>query len=233
MSNTNTNTNSDRRAAREQELIDAIKRGDEDRARAIVSLDPAMADTRAGDTPIVMLAMYYGHRSMARGLVDLGAKIDIFSAATVGNADRLAMVIGENRAAVNSWSADGWTPLALAAYFGNRDAARLLLAAGADVHAVGKNATANTPLHAAVAGKRHELVELLIERGAMVNARDADGWTPLNLAAHEGVVATVELLLAHGADATIPSNDGRTPLDTAEHEGQAAAAEALRKHLNS
>ncbi|MGH9172979.1 MAG: ankyrin repeat domain-containing protein, partial [Vicinamibacterales bacterium] len=85
-------------------------------------------------------------------------------------------------------------------------------------------------LHAAVAGKQHDLVEMLVEAGAEVNATDADGWTPLNLAAHEGVAETVSYLLAHGADPSIPANNGLTPLQTAEREGKTAAAEVLREY---
>lgn len=219
------------RDTRAQELIEAVKRGDEERVRAIVSMQPELADTLAGDISITLLAIYHGHRSIARALVDQGASVDIFTAAALGNADRLAMLIASDRASVNSWSTDGWTPLALASFFGQREAARLLIAAGADLHAVGRNETANTPLHAAVAGKRQELIELLIERGADINAQDGGGWTPLNLAAQEGPLATLEFLLAHGADPTIPNNDDRIPLATAEHAGRTAEAEALRRHL--
>jgi len=223
MSSTNT--------AREQELIEAVKRGDEDRARGIVSMQPELADTRDGNVPIVMLATYHGHRGIARSLVDQGATVDIFTAAATGNADRMAMLIASDREAVNSWSSDGWTPLALASFFGHREAARLLIAAGADLHATGQNETANMPLHAAVAGKRQELVEMLVEQGANIDATDGRGWTPLNLAAHEGPVATIEYLLAHDADVTLANNDGRTPLETAEHEGRADEVDVLRRHL--
>jgi ankyrin repeat protein len=212
-----------------EELIEAIKAGDGERVRGLVAIRPALANARAGEIPVVMLAVYYGHRGVAQTLIDHGADVDVFAAAALNKADRLAMLLNADREMVNAYSADGWTPLALAAYFGARDAARLLIASGADLHARSTNATANTPLHAAVAGKRHELVELLVEAGADVNARDGDGWTPLNLAAHEGVAATVAYLLDHGADPTIPSNDGRVPLATAEAEGKTEAAEVLRR----
>ena len=45
------------------------------------------------------------------------------------------------------------------------------------------------------------LIKRLIDRGASVNARDQDGWTPLHWAADSGRTESVTLLLAKGADA--------------------------------
>ena len=87
------------------------------------------------------------------------------------------------RPAVNAYSADGWTPLHLAAFFGHPKIAELLLAHDADVTARSRNPNGNTPLHAALAGNHKLVAGLLIGRGADVNAADATGWRPLHLAA--------------------------------------------------
>lgn len=213
----------------EQELIEAVKRGDEDRVRGLVYEHEALVNTKDGEIPIVLLAMYHGHRDLAHGLVHLGAEVDVFTAAALNNSNRLAMAVRGRQDAVNSHSSDGWTPLGLASYFGADAAARLLLTIDADPMLRSTNPTGNTPLHSAVAGKRHALVEMLVEAGVDINATNADGWTPLNLAAHEGIVKTLEYLLAHGADPTIPAANGHTPLQTAEAEGKTAAAEILKR----
>jgi ankyrin repeat protein len=50
--------------------------------------------------------------------------------------------------------------------------------------------------------ERKRLVELMIERGANVNARDRNGRTALDAARKAGHAEVVELLVAHGATGT-------------------------------
>lgn len=57
-----------------------------------------------------------------------------------------------------------------------------------------------------------ELVTSLLQHGAAVDARNADGDTPLCLAAKLGHIATARLLLEHGANPRVKNNAGETPL---------------------
>ncbi len=140
-----------------------------------------------------MAALYRGHHQVVAALVDLGAEIDIFAAAATGRIDNLRRELKE-RGAVHGYAYDGWTPLNLAAFFGNVDAARALLDAGADVHAVSRNALTNTPLHAATAGKHSEVALLLLESGAKGDVADAGNYTPLQIAAQNNLSAVVEAI---------------------------------------
>ena len=77
---------------------------------------------------------------------------------------------------------------------GNIEAVKKFLAAGIDVNAKAF-ITGSTPLHIAAT---KEVVELLIAKGADVNARDEDGDTPLDWADRRNQTATTALLRKHG-----------------------------------
>jgi ankyrin repeat protein len=201
------------------ELIQAAKEGDVSKAMGMLAEDPGLANARAasGETPL-MAALYRGHRALVEALLAGGVPLDVFAAAAVGRMDALESAL-RSPDAVHAYAYDGWTALHLAAFFGQREAAERLLAAGADVNAVSRNALGNTPLHAAVAGGHVDLALLLIESGAGVNTSDTGGHTPFHIAAEGGHVAVVKALLARGADAHAVDVEDRTPLSRAVARG--------------
>ena len=147
------------RSKREQALIDAVKRGDEDRVRGLVYEYEGLINTREGGIPVVLLAMYHGHRGIAQALVDLGADVDVFTAAALNNPNRLAMAIRGQQEFVNAHGPNGWTALGLAARFGATSAARLLLSLGADPTIPA--ADGQTPLQIAENEGKTAIVEML------------------------------------------------------------------------
>ena len=91
-----------------------------------------------------------------------------------------------------------------------RNIATWLISQGADVNAKTKRRLGDdkkikpdilhvTPLHMAVASGDKDMVELLISKGAKVNARDTSGNTPLDYATKYGYTEVAELLRRHGA----------------------------------
>jgi ankyrin repeat protein len=85
-------------------------------------------------------------------------------------------------------------------------------------------------IRAAKSGSVARIRELLEQDPALLNARDADGSTPLHCAAWKGHVPAVELLLDSGADVNAQSQNGHyggTPLHAAAHGNSRAVAELL------
>ena len=80
-----------------------------------------------------------------------------------------------------------------AATDGNIEAVKQYLDAGGDVNAVW-DVMGTTPLHSAAWNSHKEIAELLIAKGADVNAMSKFGETPLGLADGE----TADLLRKHG-----------------------------------
>src|SRR5260370_41744778 len=70
----------------------------------------------------------------------------------------------------------------------------------------------NTALHVAAGNAWSDLVDLLIESGANVQARNIMGDTPLHTAAHYSNTQAANALLTHGANINEHDNDGETPL---------------------
>ena len=74
-----------------------------------------------------------------------------------------------------------------------------------------------TPLHYAAQGCSVAVAELLLARGADVDAEDRDGNTPLWCATLRRVArAIVQMLLGHGADPHHENHEGRTPVKLAK-----------------
>lgn len=84
---------------------------------------------------------------------------------------------------------------------GERDVhiVRALLAAGADANARGHASGNRTPLHEAARIGRADVVRVLVEGGARVDARKSGDWTALMLSARNGRKEVVEVLCGAGA----------------------------------
>lgn len=99
--------------------------------------------------------------------------------------------------------------LQLAAWRGQRPAVEWLLAHGATANRAGARWSA---LHYAVFAGHPDIAQLLIERGAEVNARAPNGSTPLMMAAREGREKLARQLLDAGADPTATNESGESAL---------------------
>nr|KAF6406063.1 ankyrin repeat domain 27 [Molossus molossus] len=85
----------------------------------------------------------------------------------------------------------------------------------------------HTPLHVAALCGQASLIDLLVSRGAVVNATDYHGSTPLHLACQKGYQSVTLLLLHYKASADVQDNNGNTPLHLACAHGHEDCVKAL------
>jgi uncharacterized protein len=212
-----------------QLCFELLQAGDADRIRRILEEDPSAAEARdASGVSLLMHALYRGQPELAGTIAGKKYALDIFEAASLGRLDRLQECVPES-STVNSLSKDGFTALHFACYFGQPEAARLLLEKGAKANAVANNPMRVMPLHSAASARNLEAARLLLEHGAPVDARQQGGWAPIHAAAQNGDRDMVLLLLRHGADAKIANDQGQTPAMVAREKGHTEIAPLLEK----
>jgi ankyrin repeat protein len=148
----------------------------------------------------LLQALYEGRAEDAERLRGEQPELDLFEAAAVGDAVRLGELLDAG-ADPNEFAPDGFTPLTLAAFFKRPDAARLLIDRGADVELRASHEEIRVlPIHSAAAsGGSVEIVRLLLDAGADVNAEQPGGFTALDAARQSGNVELERLLLERGA----------------------------------
>ncbi len=147
-----------------------------------------------------MLSRYHGAHDATAAIREARTELDVFEAATLGDADTLHDLLHEDPSLVDARSPDDATALHFAAFFAQPETASLLVDHGADVHTVSTTFGNVTPLHSAAAGGSAEIVHLVLAAGADANARQNGGFTALHAAAQNGDAAMTRDLLDHGAE---------------------------------
>jgi uncharacterized protein len=212
----------------EQQFFEAIKAGNVDEVRKLVSQDPSLKDARdANGASAILVATYNMKPEVVNALVELGAPVDIFEASVLGKVDRLQEILNANPAKVSEHAPDGFTPVALAAFFGQLAAVKALITAGANVNAAAKNGLKVQALHAAVAGRNLEIVKAVLDAGGDPNAQQQAGFRPMHEAGSNANRKLAELLLLHGADPSLPNDEGKSAIDLARDKGHAEFADWL------
>ncbi|XP_030286478.1 ankyrin-2b isoform X28 [Sparus aurata] len=198
--------------------------------------------TEDGFTPLA-IALQQGHNQVVsillendtKGKVRLPAlhiaarKDDTKSAALLLQNDHNADVQSKmmvNRTTENGKS--GFTPLHIAAHYGNVNVATLLLNRGAAVDFTARNGI--TPLHVASKRGNTNMVGLLLDRGSQIDAKTRDGLTPLHCAARSGHDTSVELLLERGAPLLARTKNGLSPLHMAAQGDHVDCVKHLLQH---
>jgi ankyrin repeat protein len=211
-----------------EQLVEAASSGDKDTMRGLIEGDPELihASLPSGMSPLTA-ALYHGKQAAVEWLLEQGVTVTIHEAAALGDDETLNYMLNLEPSLLMQYSFDGWTPLHLAAFFGGYEAATLLIERGADVNAQSTNPLNNMPIHAAAAGNRTAMIELLLENGAQPNVRQSGGWTPIQQAADHCDAVTVQLLLRYGADPDAAQDEGKTARSIAESKGYTEVSNVL------
>lgn len=204
-----------------QHLLQLIQSGATAEFATAVADNPSLMEWKDVQGVSALLWSVYLNQPIIRDyLLSLLPDIDIFEAAAVGDAARIAGHLLDAPWATSSYSPDGWTPLHLASAFGNPDTVTALLDGEIEIDAVSKNPQRSTPLHACLGtGKNLQIAEILLEQGANPDARQVRGFTPLILAAIANRRDLVDLLLNYGANPLLPCDWGKTAAAYAKERG--------------
>ncbi|XP_036078160.1 ankyrin-3 isoform X13 [Rousettus aegyptiacus] len=195
--------------------------------------------TEDGFTPLAV-ALQQGHDQVVslllendtKGKVRLPAlhiaarKDDTKAAALLLQNDSNADV--ESKMVVNRTTESGFTPLHIAAHYGNINVATLLLNRAAAVDFTARNDI--TPLHVASKRGNANMVKLLLDRGAKIDAKTRDGLTPLHCGARSGHEQVVEMLLDRAAPILSKTKNGLSPLHMATQGDHLNCVQLLLQH---
>ncbi len=203
-------------------MLDRISDGRTDLVFDHVSAGHAVNTTDTSGVSLIKWCAHYGDVSAIRFLLgneesfrSLGENLDLNGAAFHGHW-RLCQFLIENGADVNHPLPDTWeTPLHSALCKANSSAhaqvVRVLLAAGASPNCMTKASVetggfmrdcrtkAETPLHRTAAFGTDEAIQLLLEAGATVDAKDMNGDSPLTWASWHLRPASILKKLCYGA----------------------------------
>ena len=249
-------------AATTDELIKAVREGNIDVARALVKQRVDVNAPQGDGATALHWAVQLDDLNTVEFLLRAGARPNatndtgvtpLYLACMNRNAvmiDRL-LAAGANP---NAALLKGETVLMMCARSGTASAVKALLLHGADVNAA-EPQHSQTALMWAVAQRRPQVVEVLLEAGANFRARSRaypqvvtgeetqragreelnytvlrGGSTPLLFAARSGDLESARLLLAAGAGANEALPDGASALIVAAHSGHGAVGALLLEH---
>ncbi|KIG11404.1 ankyrin repeat domain-containing protein [Caballeronia concitans] len=122
----------------------------------------------------------------------------------------------------------GENAMMLAALNGDATFVNLLIAKEAEVNKKGW-----TPLHYAATNGHDDIVKILLDHSAYIDAGSPNGTTPLMMAARGGHLSTCKLLLDEGADLRVKNQLGMTAVDFARKYNERDVAEGLQARLDA
>lgn len=196
------------------DLFDLVARNDISGLASALTADPSTIAVRhTSGASLLAWSAYVGNTTALSMLRKHWSRLDPYEAIIVGDLPVLNAALADGWDG-NALSPDGFTPLGLAAFFGNEPAFDLLLPLTRDVNQQATNPQKVAALHAATARRSGTMVKKLLKAGADSNLRQVQDVTALHVAAANGDNPIAVMLLASGADPSLKDTAG---LDAAAH----------------
>ena len=154
--------------------------------------------------------------------VDPSGRAGLFIALQDGSLKAAEALIAWPKTNVEWRSAKDESPLMIAALKGHKELVRKLIARDADVNKPGW-----APLHYAATAGHLDIIQLLLDEHAFIDAESPNKTTPLMMAAHYGTPQAVKLLLEAGADPTQRNELGLSAIDFAQRANRRDVADLI------
>lgn len=208
--------------------------------------DAVLAAARTGDVEVLRLLLKHGAdpNSTSRTPYSAAAVSALMHAAHFGHLECVKLLL--ELGADPHFASEAGNALHSATFTGRKEIAKVLLDRGVNVNALGKRLTSfrndpgMTPLMYAAMSERNDptLAQMLIDRGADVNARSASGETPLGIALQRGETKIVAALKAAGArvsETSVPvsARNSHWPREEIEKRGPDMLPKAVEAGLNA
>ncbi len=162
-------------------------------------------------------------------VLDPRGRSGLYLAAQEGSFKVAKVLLDWNKTNVNALTPQDESPLMMAALKGHVDLVKQILKRDGDVNKKGW-----APLHYAAtstAPGHLEIIKLLLEENAYIDAESPNGSTPLMMAAMYGTADAAKLLMEQGADPTIKNQRGLTAIDFAQQANRDDVAQAIGKTI--
>ncbi len=187
----------------------------------LIHQHPDLLDTKdKANTSGFFTIAYSGNVDVFKAVKQVKTQFNFYEAILVGSLELVKEHLDAAPELINAYAPDGFTPIALATFFGQTAIARFLLSNGADPGLCANNPARVNALHSAVARQNIDLCADYCTTGMDVNKPQSQQITALHAAAHHGNLEIVKLLIKYGADPTLKTASGDDAMSFARQDNR-------------